>query len=95
MRTVIIVLVVIIAVILVGGSVELGERPLFGHLDAMLGTGVFMGVHMALFSFLYGGADAVEGEFQETDRSLEEFSEKPIGIDNKKKYKQLDEASQY
>jgi hypothetical protein len=95
MRTVIIVIVILFGVLLLGGSISLGGQPLFGHLDSMIGASFFMDIHMAAFSFLYGGAQAVEDEFEETDSGLNEFSERPIGIDNKKKYKQLDEASQY
>ncbi len=95
MRAAIVIILVIIAILLLGGAINIGSQPLFGHMDSMLGTNLFMDMHMAVFSFIHGGSDTVEQEFESAENEIEEFSERPIGIDNKKKYKQLDEASDY
>lgn len=95
MKVLIIVLVVVFAVIFVGGSLTIGGDSIFGHIDSALGTTVLRSLHSTLFFFLYDGRDAVEDELTETGDDLREFEQRPIGIDNKKKYKRLDEAAQY
>lgn len=95
MRAALVIILVVVVILLLGGAINIGSQPLFGHMDSMLGTNLFMDLHMAVFSFIHGGSDTVEREFENADSEIEEFSERPIGIDKKKKYKQLDEASDY
>lgn len=95
MKVFIIVLAVVLAVIFVGGSVNLGGDSIFGHIDSALGTSVLTRIHAAVFFFLDSGRDQIDEELTQTGEDLREFEERPIGIDNKKKYKQLDDASKY
>jgi amino acid permease len=95
MKVVIIVLVVVLAVIFVGGSLTIGGDSIFGHIDSALGTNVLTGLYSTLFFFLYRGTETVEEGVAETGEDLREFEQRPIGIDNKRKYKQLNDAAQY
>jgi hypothetical protein len=89
MRTLAIVLAIFLAVVFIGGAVNLGRAPLFRHIDTALGTDVLMDLHYGVFFFLNKG----EREYERTTEKVKEFQTKPIGIDNKRKYRQLDDAS--
>jgi len=93
MRAFIFVLVVVLALIFVGGGVPIGRDTIFGHIDSMLGTTALMNLHHAVFSLLYRGEETLESGVVKTDRDVKEFQERPIGIDNKGKYRLLDEAA--
>jgi hypothetical protein len=92
MRTAIIVIVIILAIILLGGVVNLGGAPIFRHIDSVLGTNVLMTSHNTLFFFLHRAHQRIEKESSRAGEELKEFQEKPIGIDKKDHYKKLDEA---
>jgi hypothetical protein len=91
MRTVAIVLAIFLAVVFIGGAVKLGGVPLFERVDVALNTDVLMDLHHGIFFFLHEG----EGEYQNASQRVKQFEEKPIGIDNKKHYRQLDQAAKY
>ncbi|MFH0823444.1 MAG: hypothetical protein V2B18_11890 [Pseudomonadota bacterium] len=92
MRYVIIIVVSLLAVVFVGGALDIGRAPIFAHLDSALGTNVLMNLHYSVFYFLYGDIGTVGVKIEDTEKGVRDFQEKPIGIDNKGKYKQLDEA---
>ena len=93
MRTAIIVIVIILAIVLLGGVVNLGGAPIFSHIDSVLGTNVLMTAHNALFFFLHRAQQRIEDESYRANKEMQEFQEKPIGIDKKGHYKKLDEAA--
>ncbi len=95
MRTAIIVFAAILLVVFLGGGVNVGSQPLFGHIDSVLGTNILMDFHYTFFSFLYRGGSSVDDGLGRTESDMREFGERPVGIDNKAKYRQLDEASTY
>ncbi len=95
MRVVIAVIVILLATIFFCGSVNLGGNSIFGHIDTALGTNVFMKVHYLTYWFLYRSRQTVESEIDDTSKKIDNFSERPAGIDKKKYYRKLDEASQY
>ena len=92
MRALILVVLVILAIIFLGGGVNLGKAPLFGHIDAVLGTNALMNMHYAIFSWLYRGERSVAEGIGRTGGDIDEFTKRPLGIDNPKKYRQLDRA---
>ncbi len=89
MRTFAIVLAIFLVVVFLGGGVKLGGAPLFERIDYALGTDVLMDVYYGVFFFL----DKGERGYERTTEKVREFQDKPIGIDNKRKYRQLDDAS--
>jgi len=93
MKTLIVVLVVVLAVIFVGGAIPVGGNSLFGHIDSVLGITALTSLHNSVFFFLYRGKDSIDEGFTKTGEELREFEQRPIGIDKKKKYRQLDEAA--
>ncbi len=93
MRTAIVVIVVILAIVLIGGVVNLGGAPIFRHIDRALRTDVFMTAHKTLFFFLHRAQQRIGDESSKANRELREFQEKPIGIDKKGHYQKLDEAA--
>ncbi|MEW6347879.1 MAG: hypothetical protein AB1646_02360 [Thermodesulfobacteriota bacterium] len=93
MRTFITVVVIVLAIVFVGGALNLGGRPLFGHMDRILGTQAFMKIHRSCFFFLYRGHGTMDAGVDKTKSDLDEFGKRPIGIDRKKQYEDLDEAS--
>lgn len=95
MKWVIAAIVILLATIFFCGSVSVGGNSIFGHMDSVLGTNLFMRVHYLTFWFLYRSGEQVEEGYQETTRKIDRFSEKPAGIDKKKYYRKLDDASQY
>jgi hypothetical protein len=93
MRAAIVVIVIILAIVLIGGVVNLGGAPIFRHIDSVLGTNVLMTAHYTLFFFLHSAQQRVEEESARANKELKDFQEKPIGIDKKGHYQKLDEAS--
>lgn len=89
MRTLAIVLAIFLAVVFIGGAVNLGRAPLFQHIDTALDTDVLMDLHYGVYFFLNKGGR----EYERTTEKVREFQDKPIGIDNKRKYRQLDDAA--
>jgi succinate-acetate transporter protein len=92
MRALIITVVVILGIIFLGGAVNLGSAPLFGHIDAVLGANVLMPIHYGVFWLLYRGQATLANGTGRTRDNVREFEKRPIGIDKEKKYQQLDEA---
>jgi hypothetical protein len=88
MRTLGIVIVIFLAVVYLGGAVNLSGAPLFAYLDSVLGVDAFMAVYYGVFFFLQKG----EREFERTTEKVRAFQERPVGIDNMQKYRQLDDA---
>jgi hypothetical protein len=93
MRTAIVVIVIVLAIVLLGGVVNLGGAPIFSRIDAVLGTNVLMTAHDTLFFFLHTAHQRIEDESSRANKELKEFQEKPIGIDTKGRYKRLDDAA--
>jgi hypothetical protein len=95
MRTAIVVVVIVLAIVLLGGMVNLGGVPIFSRIDAALGTNVLMTAHDTLFFFLHSAHQTIEDESTRADKELKDFQEKPIGIDKKGHYRKLDDAASY
>lgn len=95
MRALIIVFFVVLAVIFLGGAFNIGGAPIFGHIDAVLDTDLLMRVHYTVFGLIYRGERSLDSGIKRTHDDVEEFSKRPIGIDNPEKYRQLDSASDY
>jgi len=93
MKALIVVLVVLLVVIFVCGAFPVGGNSIFGHIDSVLGITALTSLHQSVFFFLYRGKDRVDEGLTKTGTDLREFEQRPIGIDNKRKYKQLDEAA--
>jgi hypothetical protein len=94
MRIAIIVVAVILGVIFIGGAVNLGSAPLFGHLDRAFGTNALMQLHYTIFSFAYRGQSQSESEPGAGD-GRSEFEKRPLGIDKEKNYRRIDDAGKY
>jgi hypothetical protein len=92
MRTFVGVLVVVLLVIFLGGAVNLGGAPIFGHIDNVLGISLFMPIHYYTFWLLYRGEGSLRSGLGRTDSEIREFQRAPAGIDNQQKYRQLDDA---
>lgn len=95
MRWFIIVFGIIFLVIFVGGAINIGDKPIFGHIDSILGTTALMRLHQVTFFILYRGEGSIGEGIDRTDEDLRDFSERPLGIDKAKKYRTLDSASDY
>jgi hypothetical protein len=93
MRAAILVIVIIIAIVLLGGVVNLGGAPIFRHIDSVFGTNVLMTAHNTLFFFLHRAQQRIEEQSSKAGEELEKFQEEPIGIDTKGRYKKLDDAA--
>ena len=93
MRSVVIVVVVLGVIIFLGGKVNIGGAPLFAHLDAVLGSDLFMGIHDGLFGFMERGQGKGVDSLRGVGDKIDEFGKKPLGIDQRKKYRQLNDAS--
>ncbi|HMK35102.1 MAG TPA: hypothetical protein VK463_08550 [Desulfomonilaceae bacterium] len=91
MRTFGVILMIFLVVVFVGGAIPLGKASLFERIDAAVGSDSLMTLHYRVFFFLYKG----DREVNKTGEQLKVFQDKPIGIDNKGKYRQLDDASKY
>ena len=93
MRALIIAIIAVLAIILLGGSLNIGSGPIFWHMDSMLDTDVFMGLHYSLFYFLHRAEDSAADGLSHTKSKISEFEKKPAGIDNQGYRRKIDEAS--
>ncbi|HTY21937.1 MAG TPA: hypothetical protein VMC85_02335 [Desulfomonilaceae bacterium] len=93
MRALIIVVIALLAIIFVGGSVNVGSAPIFQHMDSLLRTDVLMDLHYSVFYFLYRGEDNAAAGLSRTKSDLEQFQDKPAGIDKRGYQRKVDEAS--
>ena len=93
MRTAIVVIVIILAIVLIGGVVNVGGAPIFRHIDSVLGTDVLMTAHNTLFFFLHRAQQRIERESSRAGEKVKKFQEEPLGIETKGRYQKLDEAS--
>jgi hypothetical protein len=91
MKTALAVLVIILGIIFVGGTLEIGGAPIFRHVDSALGTRFFMSLHNGVFSLISNTGKEVD----ETRGQIKDFQEKPLGFDKKGTYRKLDKASDY
>ncbi|GEM_PF-836364 len=95
MRWFIIVFATIFAVIFIGGAIDIGGKPIFGHIDTVLGTTALMGLHQGTFFILYRGEGTIGDGLDQTEDDVKEFSERPLGFDKAETYRKLDKASDY
>ena len=93
MRTFVIVVIIILAIIFLGGAVPIGNAPLFGHVDSILGTSALMKLHKGVFFLLYRGEESVESGVERTGAEIEGFQQTPLGLDKAEKHKKLQEAA--
>ncbi len=94
MRIAIVVIGIILLVIFLGGAVNLGKAPLFGHIDSVLGTTALMRLHYAVFSVIYHGEESAEEFGQGTRSGIDDMAQK-AEFGKKQKYKRLNKASDY
>jgi len=95
MKAFIIILIAVLAVLFVGGAIQVGGDSLLGHVDSALGITGFTDLYYTVFFFMRKGIESVELEYRKTDQELRDFQDKPLGFDKKKAYRQLDDAAQY
>ncbi len=95
MRTVVVVIAIVIAVIFFGGAFSIGGAPIFGHIDNAIGVPILMNLHYALFFYLDTGADTVRTGADTVERDIRAFEQAPAGYDKHKQYRQLDKAKEY
>ena len=93
MRTAVVVIVIILAIVLLGGIVNLGGAPIFRHIDSVLGTNVLMTAHNTVFFFLHRAQQRIEEQSSMAGEELKKFQEEPLGIETKGRYQKLDDAS--
>jgi hypothetical protein len=93
MRTAIVVIVIILAIVLLGGVINLGGAPIFRHIDSVLGTNVLMTAHNTVFFFLHRAQQRIEEQSSMAGEELKKFQEEPLGIETKGRYQKLDDAS--
>jgi len=93
MRTAIAAIVVVLLVIFIGGTVNVGNGPIFWQIDRVVGTHLLMGIHRGVFFFLYRGESTIGSGVERTGSQIKDFQERPAGIDKKGHYEKLDEAS--
>ncbi len=93
MRAFVAVIVIVLAIILIGGVVNVGGAPIFGRIDSLLGTHILMKAHNSVFFFLHRVKDTVGSEASSVKTKVKDFETKPLGIDNKSRYQQLDDAA--
>jgi hypothetical protein len=93
MRTLIIVVLAVLAIIFVAGTLNIGGAPIFYHLDSMLDTDLFMDLHDSIFFFVYRWKDRADSGISRTKSDLRKFEEKPAGIDNKGYQRKIDNVS--
>jgi hypothetical protein len=94
MRALIIVIFALLAIIFVGGSLNVGGAPIFQHLDSLLHTDVLMDLHSSVFYFLYRGEYSAGEGLSRTKSDLEQFQQKPAGIDKRGYQRKIDKASE-
>jgi hypothetical protein len=88
-----IIISVFLVVVFLGGYVPLAGSPLFARIDRIAGTHLLMDIHYGVFFFIYP-RDSSRSESRAAE-DLKNFQERPLGIDNKSKYRDLDKASQH
>jgi hypothetical protein len=93
MRTIILVIAIVLAIVLLGGVVNLGGAPIFSHIDSVLGTDVLMRAHESVFFFLHRAQTRIEEESSRAGAELRKFQEEPLGIETKGRYQKLDDAA--
>jgi hypothetical protein len=94
MRVAIVAIGCILLVIFLGGAVNLGKAPLFGHIDSVFGTTALMRLHYSVFSFIHHGGESA-GHIGESTRSgIDDMAHK-AEFGKKQKYKRLDKESDY
>jgi len=93
MRTAVVVIVIILAIVLLGGIVNLGGAPILRHIDSVLGTNVLMTAHNTVFFFLHRAQQRIEEQSSMAGEELKKFQEEPLGIETKGRYQKLDDAS--
>lgn len=95
MRTAVIVIAVVIAVIFFGGAFSIGGAPIFGHIDDAIGVPIFMRLHYALFFYLDSGSESIRSGADGVGRDFRSFEKAPAGYDKHKQYRDLDKAKEY
>jgi hypothetical protein len=90
MRSTAVVLAVCLGVLFAGGYFSILGQPVFAHIDDIVGSSFLMTLHRGVFFFLYSKGKAA---ISAPAGSVDEFQRRPLGIDNKGKYRQLDDAS--
>ncbi len=93
MRTFVAVIVIVLAIILIGGVVNVGGAPIFSRIDSLLGTNILMKAHNTVFFFLHRVKSTVDTEASSVETGVKGFQAKPLGIDNKGRYRQLNDAA--
>jgi hypothetical protein len=93
MRTLIIVVLAVLAIIFVGGTLNVGGEPIFQRLDSMLNIDLFMDLHDSVFFFVYLWKDRADSGMSRAKSDLEKFEEKPVGIDNKSYQRKIDNVA--
>jgi hypothetical protein len=93
MRALIVVVLVALGIIFVGGSLSVGGAPIFHHIDSLLRTNFLMKVHYTTFYFLYRGEQRVFDGVSRTKTEIEEFQQRPVGIDKAGTRQKLDDAA--
>jgi hypothetical protein len=69
MRTALIVALIVVIMLLAGGTVKVGGAPVFAHIDSVLGINILMGLHYAVFSFTEKDGESKSGyvEYQRSE----------------------------
>ena len=93
MRTLIIVVLAVLAIIFLAGAVNIGGAPIFYHLDSMLNTDLFMDLHDSIFFFVYRWKDSADSGLSRTRNDLQKFEEKPAGLDKKGYQRKIDDVT--
>jgi hypothetical protein len=91
MRNLGVALLIFLTVTFLGGYISFWGAPVFARIDRLTGTDLLMNVHYGVFFFLY----PEHGRYSRTKSTIDDFQQQPLGFDKKKKYKELDSASQY
>jgi hypothetical protein len=94
MRALIIVIFALLAIIFVGGSLNIGGAPIFQHLDSLLHTDVLMDLHSSIFYFFYRVEHSAGEGLSRTKSDLEQFQQKPVGLDKRGYQRKIDKASE-
>ncbi len=93
MRTLIIVVLAVLAIIFAAGTVNIGGAPIFYHLDSMLDTDLFMDLHDSIFFFVYSWKDRAGSGLSGAKSDVQKFEQKPAGIDKKGYQRKIDDVS--
>lgn len=88
-------LLIFLVVLFAGGYFNVRGAPILDRVDSLLDTTMLMDLHHGVFFFVYRGTDKLEHGVSGADRKLNDFQERPIGIDNKKHYRRLNDAANY